>query len=307
LTFENSYGVGKQALALYDKGDRSIFNNCRFLGFQDTLRSELGRHYFYDSYIEGTVDFIYGKGTAYFENATIYPKSNGYLTAQARENASETSGYVFENATITGSAATGSVYLGRPWASYSRVVFIDSKIGTVIKPAGWSTWSGINHLTTYYAEYNSMDLNGNPLDVSQRVSWSHQLTAAEVGAYSKTNWLGGTDGWNPVIITLSKLTGDYNNDGIVDATDYTVWRDSLSSGATLLNETASIGSIDDADFDAWQTNFGASVTPGLGGISGVPEPTTGILIMSAFLPLVARRLLLTHHTTTLCTSKCRNF
>lgn len=257
LTFENSYGVGKQALALYAKADRLIFNNCRFLGMQDTLRSESGRQYFYNSYIEGTVDFIYGKGTAYFENSTLFAKSNGYLTAQGRESAAESSGYVFKNTTITGSAANGAVYLGRPWAAYARVVFIDSKIGPVINPAGWSTWSGNNHLTSYFAEFNSLDLNGTPLDLSRRVNWSKQLTATEAAAFSKSSWLAGSDGWNPVIELVSQtLPGDYNDDGLVDAADYTVWRDSLENGASLINETASPAVVDQLDYDAWKASFG---------------------------------------------------
>jgi pectinesterase len=32
LTFENSYGTGGAALAMYARGDRMVVNNCRFLG-----------------------------------------------------------------------------------------------------------------------------------------------------------------------------------------------------------------------------------------------------------------------------------
>jgi len=81
LTFQNTFGPGAQALAIYAKADRLIFNNCRFLGWQDTLRAEFGRQYFYNNYVEGSVDFIYGKGTAYFENTTIFAKASGYITA----------------------------------------------------------------------------------------------------------------------------------------------------------------------------------------------------------------------------------
>ena len=46
------------------------------------------------------------------------------------------------------------------------------------------------------------------------------------------------------VVEAAILAGDYNNDGIVDAADYTVWRDSLESGTPLLNETASLGTVD---------------------------------------------------------------
>jgi pectinesterase len=290
LTFENSYGTGGAALAMYARGDRMIVNNCRFLGNQDTLRSELGRHYFYNTYVEGTVDFIYGKGQAYFENATVFGKSNGYFTAQGRETAADTSGYVFKNATITGSAAANSFFLGRPWGPYSRTVFIDSKMGPIVKPAGWSTWSGDNHVNSFYAEYNSMDLSGNPLNVAQRVSWSKQLTEAELGEFSKTSWLGGTDGWNPVIAAVPPvLQGDYNDDGVVDAADYTVWRDSVGGSGPLLNETASPGSVDEEDYSAWRSNFSATRDAGVGSLGVVPEPAGMAMILTGLLGSACRR------------------
>src|SRR6185503_6642811 len=58
LTFANSFGAGQQALAIYAKADRLIFDNVRFTGWQDTLRSESGRHLFHNVYVEGSVDFI---------------------------------------------------------------------------------------------------------------------------------------------------------------------------------------------------------------------------------------------------------
>jgi pectinesterase len=293
LTFENSHGPGVQALAIYAKADRLIFNNCRFLGWQDTLRAEYGRQYYYNSYVEGSVDFIYGKGTAFFENSTIYAKANGYVTAQGREGPGDTNGYVFKSCKVTGSAANGSVYLGRPWAAYARVVYLDSKIGPVIKPAGWSNWSGTDYyLTCYFAEYNSMDLAGNPLDVSQRVSWSHQLTSAEADAFSKTNFLSGSDSWNPSL----GLPGDYNDDGTVDAADYTVWRDTLGSTTNLRangdDTGVSWGIIDEADYDVWKANFGMTAGSGSGQslAAAVPEPATLTLGVLCLLALVRRRV-----------------
>ncbi|MEQ8849736.1 pectinesterase family protein [Botrimarina sp.] len=275
LTFENSHGPGVQALAMYAKADRLVFNNCRFLGWQDTLRSEHGRHYFHNVYVEGSVDFVYGRGTAYFEDSTLFAKSAGYVTAQARESSGDTDGYVFKNTAVTGSANPGSVYLGRPWQKYSRTVFIDSKLGAVVNRAGWSAWSGNNnHLTAYYAEHNSTDLGGEPLDLSGRVAWSHQLTAAEAEAYSKENWLGGADGWSPVAFAIPALPGDYNADGAVDAADYTVWRDAADAadaGATLTNEAATPGVADAEDYAVWTHYFGRRLAGGAA-TAAAPEP-----------------------------------
>ena len=45
-----------------------------------------------------------------------------------------------------------------------------------------------------------------------------------------------------VVEASETLAGDYNDDGTVDAADYTVWRDSLASGTPLLNETGASAS-----------------------------------------------------------------
>ena len=71
------------------------------------------------------------------------------------------------------------------------------------------------------------------------------------------------------------LAGDYNDDGFVDAADYTVWRNNLGGTALPFNETASLGTVDEADYQAWKDNFGA--TSGSGSAAGnpaVPEPSS---------------------------------
>lgn len=72
-----------------------------------------------------------------------------------------------------------------------------------------------------------------------------------------------------VIASPVVLAGDYNDDGTVDAADYTVWRDALHTGQLLQNETATLGVTDAADFDAWKLHFGSS-GPGVGS-AAVPE------------------------------------
>lgn len=82
-------------------------------------------------------------------------------------------------------------------------------------------------------------------------------------------------GSQSILLTVapSVLAGDYNDDGVVDAADYTVWRDALGGG-TLANETASPGVVDEADFLAWKVNFGASGGGGAATAATVPEPAT---------------------------------
>ena len=84
VTFENSFGVGSQAVALFVDAERAVFRNCRFLGWQDTLFVNGGRHLFKDCYIEGHVDFIFGSASAVFENCTIHSKGAGYVISRER-------------------------------------------------------------------------------------------------------------------------------------------------------------------------------------------------------------------------------
>lgn len=76
------------------------------------------------------------------------------------------------------------------------------------------------------------------------------------------------------------LAGDYNGDSIVNAGDYLTWRRAMATGGTLLNETASVGVADQADYDAWRANFGATNGPGSGAAAStaVPEPANAILL-----------------------------
>jgi pectinesterase len=124
VTFQNDAGKVGQAVAVLITGDKAIFKNCRFLGFQDTLylkgqqdvpepKREI-RHYFKNCYIEGTTDFIFGAATAVFKDCTIYAKESAtYLTAASTpENIRF--GFVFIDCKIKGEAKPESVYLGRP-------------------------------------------------------------------------------------------------------------------------------------------------------------------------------------------------
>lgn len=189
ITFQNSAGPVGQAVAVFVAGDRARFNNCRFLGFQDTLYTYgiESRQYYNHCYIEGTVDFIFGSSTAVFDYCTLYCKKGGYITAASTPQ-QKPYGYVFRHCTITGSAGAGTYLLGRPWRPYARTVFLECNIGNQVKAAGWDNWGKAeNEKTAYYAEYRN---TGEGAATAQRVAWSHQLTDAEAKLYSLSNIFG---------------------------------------------------------------------------------------------------------------------
>jgi len=132
ITFANSAGNTGQALAISVLADRAIFKHCRFLGYQDTLFANYGRQYYTDSYIEGAVDFIFGNATAVFDHVMIHAIAASYITAQSRLSANEPTGFIIRNSSITTAIEPSAakqedgrkgVSLGRPWRSYSRVIF----------------------------------------------------------------------------------------------------------------------------------------------------------------------------------------
>jgi endoglucanase len=78
------------------------------------------------------------------------------------------------------------------------------------------------------------------------------------------------------------LTGDYNHNGTVDATDYAIWRDSLDqTGSGLAADGNANSRIDAGDYDLWKSNFGRTTTPRARVSDIIPEPATCLLAIAA--------------------------
>ncbi|XP_020105481.1 probable pectinesterase 53 isoform X2 [Ananas comosus] len=145
ITFKNTSPVpapgaaGKQAVALRISGDTAAFVGCRFLGAQDTLYDHVGRHFYKDCYIEGSVDFIFGNALSLYEGCHVHAIARDYgaLTAQNRMSLLEDTGFSFVNCRVTGS---GALYLGRAWGTFSRVIFAYTYMDNIIVPRGWHNW-----------------------------------------------------------------------------------------------------------------------------------------------------------------------
>ncbi|UGU15270.1 pectinesterase family protein [Sinomicrobium kalidii] len=195
ITFQNSAGHVGQAVAIRIDGDRAIFENCKFLGNQDTLylHGKNSRQYYKNCYIEGTVDFIFGWSTAVFESCVVNCKGEGYVTAAATEEGTPY-GFVFLNCRITG-RGNREFYLGRPWRPHAKTVFLNCYMSRHVNPEGWYNWNKPEaELTTLYAEYNSM---GPGAATEDRVPWSCRLSDKEAENYTVENILKGEDDWDP--------------------------------------------------------------------------------------------------------------
>jgi hypothetical protein len=101
------------------------------------------------------------------------------------------------------------------------------------------------------------------------------------------------DDISAAIITAPSLVGDYNSNGVVDAADYVVWRESLgSTGAGLAADGNHDNLVTSLDYELWKTNFGSSS----GGVSSsashvsVPEPSlASLLLVSVACAIYCRR------------------
>ncbi|MEO0529989.1 MAG: hypothetical protein AAF266_05345 [Planctomycetota bacterium] len=81
--------------------------------------------------------------------------------------------------------------------------------------------------------------------------------------------------------------GDFNFDGVVNAADYTVWRDTVGTASDLSADADLDGDIDATDLALWRANFGSGESEFIAALS-VPEPS-GVLIFFASMIAAAAR------------------
>ncbi len=226
LTFENTTPDRNitQAVALESNADRAIFDNVRFLGYQDTLLVDgMARQYLRKSFVTGDADFIFGNATAVFDRCTIESTDFGYITAAdtARITAN---GLIFLDCTLVSgsdrnpgddgtSAPNNSVFLGRPWfwspsEQMPSVIYIRTRMGTHIAYAGWDPSNYFldplldRDPLTRVSEWGSMNLSGGLLPDSNhdgtpngRVQWADPMTAAQAANYTLQNIFGPVEFW----------------------------------------------------------------------------------------------------------------
>jgi hypothetical protein len=92
--------------------------------------------------------------------------------------------------------------------------------------------------------------------------------------------------------TTPEVPADYNQNGIVDAADYTVWRDTLGQmGTGLAADGNGNGMIDGGDYTVWTTHFGEHAGSGSSANANVavPEPTTLWMLLAGILTMCCNR------------------
>ncbi len=217
LSQQGSNGAQAVALMLDQGADRSLLQSVDIQSHQDTLFVDRGRSLFRECRIAGSVDFVFGAGTAVLQKCTVHSRfrpgkeRQGYLAAPSTSVEQEF-GLCFLDCALTRDVevANGSVVLGRPWrptrkfadgeygdpgvlgAALYRNCWMDGHIATV----GWDEMAYtardgnrvmLAAAEARFAEYKNYG-PGASADPRRR-----QLSAAQSARYSMARLLGDWD------------------------------------------------------------------------------------------------------------------
>ncbi|NUP16552.1 MAG: twin-arginine translocation signal domain-containing protein [Streptomyces sp.] len=203
---------GTQAVAIKVQGDRSAFHHCRFLGHQDTLYADsmalavFARQYFAHCYVEGDVDFVFGRATAVYEHCHFRTLNRtdlasapyGFVFAPSTAGANPR-GYLVTGSRVTSDAPDAYYKLARPWVPSSdrtarpsltvRDTHLGPGIDAIVPYANMSDdfpWQNQR-----FAEYR----NTGPGAVVSVPGNRPQLTAEQAGSATREGYLGDWTPW----------------------------------------------------------------------------------------------------------------
>ena len=162
-------GPAGRAVCWQDKGNRAIFKHVRMLSYQDTYysHSEECQHYFEDSEIHGTVDFICGAGDVYFYRCLIVTEkrnqeNNSSNVIAAPRTSTTKWGYVFDHCTIRNNVSTFT--FARGWHTLPRCAWLYTRLETPeLLAAGRFDPYSIRSVDCTFYEYQTTDMEGRLL------------------------------------------------------------------------------------------------------------------------------------------------
>ncbi|KAG6872242.1 hypothetical protein C0995_011664 [Termitomyces sp. Mi166 len=194
VNIKNTFGPGVQAIAISQYGSRVGLYACGFYGYQDTLYANEGTQVYLQNYIEGAVDFIFGRhGLAFFGGNTIAVAGPGCITANGRITDDDGS-YVFENNEIILASdavddTAGKVFFGRPWGAFAKVIFKHTTVNAPLNNTLWSIWNPgderISNVTL--ADYES---SGPGVQDANRPGFVTELTDSEAATFNISSAVG---------------------------------------------------------------------------------------------------------------------
>lgn len=206
---DKTAGSNTQALAIGVYADQATFYQCEFRGYQDTVQTKNGRQYFYDCYIAGCVDYIFGVNcTTFFEGCEIESldrhvtnNNNGYVVAP-KTDAAYTYGFYFNNCEFTAEETVkdGTMALARPWGATGTCVIMNSKISKAYSTAAYGNeekdqpryadMSGNKPANANFLEFN----NTGDGAISEAVTGMKMATVEQVVKYTVAKLFAAGEG-----------------------------------------------------------------------------------------------------------------
>ncbi|MGL5015115.1 MAG: pectinesterase family protein [Bacteroidales bacterium] len=210
------------AVAIANNIDKTVFNNCRIIGRQDSFFGGVNsRVAYYKGVVMGAVDYIFGGMVAVFYKTELAMNTSDASSDQAYITAAQQSsgrGYLMYECRVTSakpntesasSSPSKPGFFGRPWQGVtSEVVFYNTTIEasefpgyqgkSLISPQAWTSTLGGESQHCY--EYATIELSGED-NSSARASWSNLISEPllkDGTAISPYNFTKGTDGWDPI-------------------------------------------------------------------------------------------------------------
>ncbi|MFL1013444.1 pectinesterase family protein [Flavisericum labens] len=219
---DRSLGYVERAAAIGVVGDKTILNNCRIVGRQDSFYGQHNsRIAIYKGAIMGAVDYLFGGMIAVFYQSDLVLNTSdsgsdvAYITAAQHSGGR---GYLMYECNIksaepgveTASTNYGKPgYFGRPWAATtSEVVFYNTNIDesqnpsyigqSMILPEGWR--NSLGGESEFMYEYGSIEGASGVDNSGSRASWSTVLSTPVLNDGTEItlfNFTKGNDGWDP--------------------------------------------------------------------------------------------------------------
>ncbi|VDB91794.1 unnamed protein product [Peniophora sp. CBMAI 1063] len=210
IDFENraaDYAIS-QALVTDISYANASFYGCAFASYQDTwYTGRNGSTYVVDSIIYGQTDYLFGFGTAWFENVTLANRAcGGGIVAWKGSDDSIAPGnrygaYISKSEIIRSPDANAttvtdhSCWLGRPWNDLATTVYLRTYMDDSVQPAGFEPWGSTRPVianTTFYAEFDS---TGPGANLSARVTDEHILDDDDASNLTIAHVFFGTPSW----------------------------------------------------------------------------------------------------------------
>jgi GH35 family endo-1,4-beta-xylanase len=257
---------------------------------------------------------VSGIGVQSYENNSIGTGNSSHYPARQMQT--------LQNLSVLGMPITLTEFgVKDPTSSSDATTMLDDAVRLVFGTPNatgffmWGFWRGDIYrgaAALYDANWNLTEAGQRWIDLQNE--WDTQFTgenALLVGPDGKINFDGfwgdydltingetydldllkGTTDY--LLATVPVLEGDYDGNGVIDAADYTAWRDALTAGATTLLNDPTPGTVDESDFYYWRDHFGETLEDGAGAGSAaaVPEPAGALLLLlgSLALAVAARR------------------